>query len=48
MKLLQNGLKEWRATAAVCQNSGEKWVLDVYARLFGGFRHNMLEFSRQI
>ncbi len=26
----------------------KKWVLDVYARLLGGFRHDMLEFSRQI
>ena len=32
----------------VCQNSGEKWVFDGYARLFGGFRHDMFEFSRQI
>lgn len=44
MELLQNGLKEWRATAAVCQNSGKKWVLDVCARLFCGFRHDMFEF----
>ena len=48
VELLKIGLKEWRSTAAVCQNIGGKWVLGVCARLFGGFQHDMLEFSRQI
>ena len=30
------------------RNGGEKWVLDTCTRLFGGFWHDMLEFSRQI
>ena len=37
VELLKIGLKEWRSTEAVCQNSGKKWVLDVHARLFGVF-----------
>jgi hypothetical protein len=37
VELLKIGLKEWRATAVVCQNGGEKRVLDVCARLLGGF-----------
>jgi len=44
----ENRVLEWRGTAAVCQNGGEKWVFDVCARILGGFRHDMLEFSRQI
>ncbi len=44
----ENRVLEWRIAAAVCQNSGKKRVLDVCVRLFGGFRHGMLEFSRQI
>ena len=38
-----------RATVAVCQNSGKNRVLDVRARLFGGFSDtvllNLLELS---
>ena len=44
----ENRVLEWRATVAVCQYSGKKWVLDACVRLLGGFRHDMLEFSRQI
>jgi len=33
----ENLVLKWRGTAAVCQNSGKKWVFDVHARLFGGF-----------
>ncbi len=29
----KNRLTEWRATVAVCQNSGKKWLFDVCARL---------------
>ncbi len=44
----ENRVLERRGTATVCQNGGEKRVFDVYARLLGGFWHDMLEFSRQI
>jgi len=37
MELLKIGLKEWRAMVVVCQNGVKKRVLDVCARLFGGF-----------
>ena len=33
----ENRVLKWRGTAAVCQNSGKKGLLDVCARLFGGF-----------
>jgi len=37
VELLKIGLKEWRAMVVVCQNGAKKRVLDVCARLFGGF-----------
>ncbi len=33
---VENQVLEWRATIAVCQNSGERRVLDACAQLFGG------------
>jgi len=33
----ENRVLEWRITVAVCQNGAKKWILDVCARLFGGF-----------
>ena len=40
---------QWRATVAVCQDRGKNRILDVRARLFGGFSEtvllNLLEFS---
>jgi len=37
MNLLKNGLKEWRATVAVCQNGAKKRVLGVCVQLFACF-----------
>jgi hypothetical protein len=33
---VENRFLEWRATVAVCQNGGEKRILDVRTRLFSG------------
>jgi hypothetical protein len=33
----ENRVLEWRTTVAVCQDGAKKWILDVCARLFGGF-----------
>jgi len=34
---VENQVLEWRAMVLVCQNGAKKRVLDVCARLFGGF-----------
>jgi hypothetical protein len=34
---VENQVLEWRATVAVSQNGAKKRVLEVCARLFGGF-----------
>ena len=41
---VENRVLEWRATVAVCQNSGKRWVLGVCVQLFACFlRDNSLE-----
>ena len=32
--IVENRVLEWKATVAVCQNSGKKWVLGVCVQLF--------------